>query len=210
MGKVESSHHNTTLITADRKVGLFLIHFSKNMVVLSKSISWYLVLTTSALFPACCFQLCLCYWYNSVSTTPPGWRPQVFLLCILLRVAAFQGKDGFYFKRLNSQNLWPGSHWKQKLVKIIWLLLVKRQWSCTLLFFDKVVEHSVRTALFWNLAPWPLCKVLSLMTVTVDVNLLLRSPVFSLVLVCYILAGGNSFNLHKSVGKGDIKVILIF
>lgn len=85
MGKVESSHHNTTLITADRKVGLFLIHFSKNMVVLSKSISWYLVLTSSALFPACCFQLCLCYWYNSVSTTPPGWRPQVFLLCILLR-----------------------------------------------------------------------------------------------------------------------------
>lgn len=92
-----SAYYNA-LITGDREIGFFLIHFSKNTVALSKSISWYLVLIPFVVFPACCFQLHLCYGYNSVSTAPPGWCPEVLLLCILWLVAAFQGKKGFVWK----------------------------------------------------------------------------------------------------------------
>ena len=48
------------------------------------------------------------------------------------------------------------------------------------------------------------------MTITVEVNFLLRSPLFSLGLFYYILAGGNSFSLHKSSGKADISLFLVF
>lgn len=42
----------------------------------------------------------------------------------------FQGKDGFVAKGPAIKSY--GNHWKQKLVKIIRLMLLNRQWSCTL------------------------------------------------------------------------------
>lgn len=207
MGKVCSPHHNTTLITADREVGLFLIHFSKNMMVVSKYISWYSALISSAVFPAFCFQLRLCYWYNTISTAPPRWRPQVFLLCILLLVAAFQGKDGSVSKGLAIKIcslVGPGkrSWWRWFVAQKTMVLYI--------MVFDKVVKKLSTDCTVLESGSLATLKGLVSYDHYSWGKLSSKESCFQFGFVVLHFGRRELINLHKSIGKVDIKIILIF